>query len=225
MSKESLWLEARSLRIASCLLVAVGVYLPLMKTTTGYAWLTVGTAAWIGYGLAAVVALLSLFAEDMPATLSRKTAWVCAICLAGLAVYGISVSLDALRWFQYQTAGDMVGWQQVNQDQYWALFYELAGLQPGTSVFNDLRTAYQHFGAGVQVGGQLVFWNTINALPIESARRLTDLPGGFYMPYPLGAAFLVLGAASFAAAVAWPQWAQSEWRQWRARTAGHAVAR
>ena len=79
MSKESLWLEARSLRIASCLMVAVGVYLPLMKTTTGYSWLTVGTAAWFGYGLAAVVALLSLFAEDMPATLSRKIAWVCAI--------------------------------------------------------------------------------------------------------------------------------------------------
>ena len=187
------------LNLALCGMLAVGVALPQVRTLSGYTYDMVGTAATLGYGLAVALAALALFDENLPADIARKLHWVGAAGLLGMAVWSGYLVTEGLQWFSYQIAIDMSTWSTVDTDAYWALLYQLAGLSPGSSVFNDLRTAHAQYGPGVTINNATVFYNTINQLSHDQVRQLVSLSGGGSTALPLGSALI----ASVAAVKVW----------------------
>lgn len=190
------------LRLIAAGLLAAGIAFPQIRTTLGYTYHLTGTVATLGYAVAAALVALAVFEEHLSRALALKLHVMGLAVLAGMALYAGHVTLEGLRWFDYQIAADMSAWSTVDANVYWAKLYELAGLVPGQSVFNDLRLAHARFGPSVTINGATVFYDTVNALSPDQVRQLLTLPGGGYTAVPLGfvlivAALLLYGSLHF----------------------------
>lgn len=197
--KETLGLDSEHLRkkqtlpIIGCLLLAAGVWFPVVKTTTGYAYSIVGTEAGLCYAAAAGALVVHLFYRQMAAPVAtgllRLTSWLFVAVLG----YGLYVASAGMDWFYYQTALDMAGWDSVNKDEYWQLLNSFTGNQ--TTAFGGLRRLYEAWGPNVTLNDNPIFINTINGLPLEAVKKLTSLKGASVTPVPYGLAMMGVGLA------------------------------
>lgn len=187
----------QGLKLVACGLIALGVAVPQVSTGSGYTYSMAGWAAILGYVTAVALAVLALFEKNLPSAIAGKLHLMGLVALTALVAWSGYLVVDGLRVFDYQTAADMSTWATVDADAYWARLYELAGLTPGNSVFNDLRTAHAQFGPGVTLNGSSVFYDTINLLSRDQVRQLAALPGGGYTALPWGWATLACGAAIY----------------------------
>jgi hypothetical protein len=176
-----------------CLLIAIGIWQPLVSTSSDYTYSFYGLGMWVGYIAVVLAVLVHTFYKQMAPAIAIKLLSLSTWMLVGVLGYGLYIAKEGMSWFHYQIAIDMAAWDAVDKDAYWDLLYSLAGLERGTSVFNDLRSAYERFGAGVTINASPVFVNTINSLQLDSVKKLTSLPGSSFYVIPGGLVMMVVG--------------------------------
>jgi len=176
-----------------CLLLAVGIWQPLITTSSDYSYSIYGIGMWLSYMAVALGVLTHIFYKQVAPTVAIKLLSLTTWLFVGALAYGLYIANEGMGWFYYQIAIDMAAWDAVNKDDYWNLLYSLTGLERGTSVFNDLRTAYERFGAGVTINDNQVFVNIINSLPLDTVKKLTALPGASFYVIPGGLALMAVG--------------------------------
>jgi hypothetical protein len=177
-----------AIRLAGLTAVAIGIYIPIAKTSSGLSYILVGTNVWLINILLAVIALLAIFSNDIPESISKKTTWISVFVLAVICIYDIFILKDGLIHFLFQTAGNMASNPNVNKDQYWGTLYALSGITDQSHQLYGLRNLYDQYG-----GALTPFWDVINALSNDDARKLTSLSGGGYLVFPMGAALIFIG--------------------------------
>lgn len=179
--------------VVACLFVGLGIYFPIVRTTTGYTWNIVDIGAWLSFVAVGLALLAHFFHNQLPEQLGNKLLRLGAWLLVGVFCFGLYQANEGWSFFNYQTAIDMPGWEAVSKDEYWSKLYSLLGLKLGTSSFTDLRMAYEAFGSGVTLNGSQVFVDKINSLPLSSIRELTSLHGASVVMIPDGLVMMLAG--------------------------------
>ncbi len=181
-----------TVRLAGLGAVAIGTYIPIARTTGTLTYSIVGNPAWMIGFMLAISSLLLIFANDIPASISKKTNWISFSLLVVICVYTIIQFMDGLHFFLFQSAGDMAGNQHVNKDQYWGTLYALSGITDGSHQLFGLKSLYEQIG-----GPYTQFWEVIYGLSNNDARKLTALPGGRYFVLPTGISLIFLGTYAY----------------------------
>lgn len=177
--------------VMGCLLLALGVLFPVVKTTTGYSYSIVGTEATLCYVVAAFSLVVHLFYRQMSSSIAISLLRLSSWLFVAVLIYGLYVASTGWDWFYYQTAVDMPGFDSVNKDEYWQLLYSYTGHT--NTAFGDLRKLYETWGAGVTLNDQPIFTNIINGLPIEAVKKLSSLKGASFFIFPYGLVMLAAG--------------------------------
>jgi hypothetical protein len=200
-----------AIRLAGLGIITIGTYIPIVRTNSGLTYSIVGTPGWmIGFVLA-VAALLAIFSNDIPESISKKTNWISISLLAIVCVYAILHFKDGLNYFLFQSVGNMANNPEVNNDQYWSTLYALTGMtNKSIPMFGDLRTLYKQFGDQLTVNDQYLFWDIINALSKEDARKLISLSGGEYFVFPAGIILMLIGSLAYSFPMRLLQWAKNK---------------
>ena len=165
-------------------LLALGTWLPTVKTTLGYSYNIVGNNSLIMYGISVVVLAFNVMLDKMPNSIARRLNLVVVAILAGCAIYGVKISNEGAKWFTYQIAFDAPGWPSAQKDAYWGWLSKVYG--ENATIFGNLRHLYEGWGPNVEVNDEAVFQNAINSLTEEQAKQLITAAGINYSLIPEG---------------------------------------
>lgn len=174
-------------------LLAIGAWIPVVKSTHGHTYSIVGNPALMIYGIAALILALNVVADKISAPIAKRLQLVAIVMLLGCLIHGINVSDDGTKWFNVQTAYDAPGWEKTDKDAYWQKLYQY-GYGENLWLVGNLRRAYETYGPGVELNNQAIFRDTINSLTQEQAKDLTSAAKVDVQVIPFG---IVAFVASF----------------------------
>lgn len=181
--------------IAGPALLALGTYLPLVRTTLGYAYSIVGTPELLIYGIATLIFALNVVSAKTNNDIVKQLHLVAIALLVGCVIYGVKISLEGIDWFVMETVYDAPSWANTNLDAYWKKLAEFAGSAYYT-LFGDLRKLYETWGPQVTINDSTeIFWVVIRNLSSEQARSLYQAGGISYTVMPLGLGCIVVSLA------------------------------
>jgi hypothetical protein len=173
-------------------LLALGTYLPLVRTTLGYAYSIVGTPELLIYGIAVLIFALNVVSVKTNNDIVKQLHLVAIALLVGCVIYGVNLSFKGIDWFVTQTAYDAPSLNGTNQDAYWKKLAEFAGPAYHT-WFGDLRKLYETWGPEVTMNNSTeIFRVVIHNLSFEQARDLYQAAGISYTVVPLGLVCIVI---------------------------------
>lgn len=165
--------------------LAIGTWVPLVKSTLSYTYSVYGLAVFAISGLAVALLTLNVLADKISSEISKRLQLAALLVTIGCLVYGLYIAQEGIDWFYTQTAYDMPGWDMTNRDAFWAMLYSY-GFGEQLPLVGNLRRAYEAYGPLVALNNQSIYYDLINSLSHEQTRQLVSKGGISFSIVPMG---------------------------------------
>ncbi len=171
--------------VSGPVLLAIGTWIPLVKSTLSYTYSVYGLAVFAISALAIALLSLNVLADKTPSDIAKRLQLVALLVTIGCLVYGFYISAEGIDWFYVQTAYDMPSWDTTNKDAFWATLYSY-GIGEQLPLVGNLRRGYEAYGPLVALNNQSIYHDSINSLSQEQTRQLVASGGISFSIVPMG---------------------------------------
>ncbi|MYN26941.1 hypothetical protein [Duganella levis] len=174
--------------ILAPVLLALGTWEPLVKSSLGEAYGVAGGSSTAIYIYAITIALLvaNIFSDKIRKDIANRLQIVAMIVVTGCLIFGLQVTIEGMQWFNVQTAFNVPGIEGANLDAFWAT---LSNFGVGETSMGSLRSLYETWGPMVAQNDIPVYQNTINSLNPAQLKSLLAAGEISYFVIPAGILF------------------------------------
>lgn len=175
--------------VIAALLMAAGIYFPLIKTTKGYTYTISGTGSTVCFSVIAISILFNILLTNEQN--KAKIDQLVSITYFVVVGYSLRIASEGIEWFYRQTVFDMPSWDKTNQDVYWKMLANMSEM--GLTELGSLRDIYQNFGSEFTFNGQPIFQMAVNGLSFEQTKNIALSAGDGIFYYPFGLSLMIGG--------------------------------